>query len=430
MSAPAANRQPWAARLDAGQAIAAWLETGRFPGRLIESAGRDRAFVTEVVLGVARWRGLLEWVVAQHARRRPDPAVTAFALVGLYQLLKMDTVPAHAAVYATVEAAKASPARHAAGFLNSLLRRAAAGRAALLRAAEEQPLAVRESHPPELVARWERRYGAQPAEALCRWNNEPARVTLCANTLRCDAARLLAACAAAGVAAEPHPARPAAFVLLPRGRRVPDVPGYAQGDFTVCDPSTLRAVELLDPQPGETVLDACAAPGGKAVLLAGRMRDSGRIVAADNAARRMARVRENVARLGLKSVETVLADATDPGSLSAACGGVLFDRILLDAPCTNTGVLQRRPDARWRFARDAMLDAARKQKALLDGVSQALRAGGRIVYSVCSIEEEEGPALVRGWLAEHPRFALESEEAWVPPACGTDGGYAAALRGP
>lgn len=421
--------RPGASRGEAARIVAAWMKTGEFPNRLLNAVARDHAFVAEVVMGVARWRGMLEWVIRQRcARSAPEPDVAALLMVGLYQILRMDTVPEFAAVHETVDAAKHMPGAHrAAGFVNRILRDVVREKPAVLAAVAAQPLAVRESHPRWLVARWQGRFGEAETERLCRWNNVPAEVVLCLNPMRTNAVDFLAQLQAAGVEARPHAAAPERCVVLPRGVRVDEIPGYAAGHFTAADPSTLLAVDLLDPQPGETILDACAAPGGKTALAAARMRDTGVLVSADASAARLHSIRQNVARLALTCVRVLRLDAARAADVHAAGGDAGFDRVLVDAPCTNTGVLRRRPDARWRLSPESLREATARQRAILDGVHGALKRGGTLVYSVCSIEDEEGPALVRDWLAAHPAFHLAREVSTFPPGAGTDGGYVAAV---
>ncbi len=424
MSPPSAPRS---SRHAAAATVAAWLRTERFPSRLMEGLDRDRPFVEEVVLGVARWRGLLDWVISRHAHRPADAPVRALLLVGVYQLLRMDSVPPYAAVSETVQAAR-TMAPHAAGFVNAVLRGVLREMAALRSEIERQPLETRCSHPPVLIERWRRAYGEARTEALCAWNNRAADVVAVLDTRRVTAAAFLDRLSQAGLRAEPHPFAPDRAFVFPRGIAAPAVPGFEEGWFTVRDPSTECAVDLLEPRPGDRVLDACAAPGGKTVLLAQRMEDRGTIVAMDRAPRRLRRLEENIGRMGLSSVRAVAGDAASASDVEAAAGGELFDRILLDVPCTNTGVLRRRPDARWRFNDESLRAAVELQHRLLACCARFLKPGGRLVYSTCSLEPEEGEETVAAWLAATPGARLIAATRLVPPESDADGIYAAAIE--
>ena len=414
-------------RSAAARIIARWLSTGEFPDRLIEAGTQDRAFVMEVVYGVARWKRTLEWVIQ---RCVPSGRVSAeakpFLMTGLYQILMMESVVAYAAVSETVEAAKSGPAA-AVGFVNAVLRRVLREKAAILDELSREPLGTRESHPDALVTDWIARFGEGRAEALCRWDNTRPDVTIRANVPRTTTDALAAAMKAAGVDVQPHPFAPSGCLIVPHGRRVDALPGYAEGLFSVQDPSTTAAVDLLDPRPGETVLDACAAPGGKTVLIVERMKGEGRLIAMDLHEDRLAVLRENIARLALAGVTVVQGDAAATEGIRKAVGGVAFDRILLDVPCSNTGVLRRRPDARWRFSQERLTELLSTQWAMLEEAAASLKPGGRLVYSTCSLQSEEGEEIIRAWLKDQPDFVLERQVTLFPPETRTDGIYAAAL---
>ena len=413
------------ARLTAARLLAEWAVTGAFPDRLL--SGRevsDRAFVTEVVYGVVRQRRLLDWLLARLAERPPEAPVRAFAWVGLYQLWILSGVAEHAAVHETVAAAKAAGLGRAAGFLNAVLRRLLRERAALEAALAQAPAGVRLSHPDVLLERWTAAFGATEAAALCAWNNERPGITVHPVPARIGMEAFRDDLAQAGIEAQPHPFSPATFLELAHGVRVGDVPGFAEGRFSVQDPSTRVAVDLLAPEPGDTVADICAAPGGKTVLVCERMEGRGRVLALDLHEDRLALLRDNLRRLRIGNVEVRRGDAR----AAEALADERFDRILLDVPCTNTGVLRRRPDARWRFTEKRRAALCRTQRELLDAVTDHVADGGVLVYSTCSLEREEGPEQVRGWLADHREFDLQEEMLIFPPRARADGAYAARLR--
>ena len=404
--------------------LAQWLRSGEFPDRLLDARSEDRGLVMEMVYGAVKRRRTLDWALRRCVASRIDPRAEPYLLVGAYQVLFLPDVPDHAAVHETVEAAKGVLTPVAVGFLNAVLRRLLRDREALRRELRSQPLAIRESHPDAMVNRWRKRLGPGRTVRLCRWNNEAAEVVLCRNRNRIEAAAFEAAARSAGIELAPHPHAPDRYWILPRGVPVTSVPGYADGAFSVQDPSMQTPVDLLGLQAGHSVLDACAAPGGKTALIAQVLGPEGTIVAMDSQPDRCERLRENLARLQMPGVRIVTGDASNP---VRALGRCEFDRVLLDAPCTNTGVLRRRGDARWRFSIERMSALVAAQRALLDGTAPLVKPGGTLVYAVCSLEPEEGGDGLREWLAAHPEFRMSREVSLIPPDSGTDGLYAARI---
>ena len=386
-------------RRTAAFVVARWLATHEFPSEMLPKGGDDRAFVQDVVYTTVRRFRPLRTVLGELLKTWPKGELEALLLVGAAQILYMPDVPDFAAVNETVAAAKLGDRakrldRVVNGVLRNLLRRRAEFEAKLAAA----PLAERESYPNALVARWTARYGAEGAEKLARWHNTPAETWL---------------------------ARPGSFEKLPRGERVADQPGFAEGAFIVQDPATAGAVELLDvsagkmpvvPVSGLSVLDFCAAPGGKTVQIAWRMGE-GRIVAQEVNPKRLARLKENLARMHLDNV-TAVQKVED---------GALFDRVLVDSPCSNTGVIRRRPDARWRWNADHLAQLVALQRQILDAAAAHVKPGGRLVYSTCSNEPEENAEQVAAFLAAHPDFTEVGRYESVPFETNHDGAFACAL---
>ncbi len=414
----------------AARIVARWLGTGAFPDRLLDATSVERGLVDELVYGVVRWRRALDFLMGRLARRRADRNTTAFAWVGLYQLLFADGVPDHAAVFETVEAARGVLRADARGFVNAVLRRAQREREALRGALAAQPSAVRLSHPDALWRRWEGRYGAADAVRLCEWNNARAETFVRVAQTWSGAGRFVELCAERGI--EAADAGHADCYRIGRGVRVPDLPGFAEGAFTVQDPATLTAPALLDAQPGERVLDLCAAPGGKTVILAESVGENGIVAAVDVHEDRLERLRETLARCAPNRVKAARADARDFDATVAALEGaalpIEYDAVLVDAPCTNSGVIRRRPDARWRFSEERLARLLPTQRALLETAARLAAAGGRIVYGTCSLEPEENERVVDAFLRDHPDFAPCETRALFPPDSQTDGAYAALLR--
>jgi 16S rRNA (cytosine967-C5)-methyltransferase len=345
----------------------------------------ERALVQEIFYGCLRQKLALEFLIAQSAGKPPRPVVTTILHIGLYQLAFM-RVPAHAAVHETVELAKkcASPAE--AKFVNAVLRRT--DPAALKKA---DPW-VRLSHPRWL---WERH-----GDAWCEWNNTPPPVYV-----RGD---------------KPWPGVLESTAFHPLCYRVVDTKAFfaAPGQYYVQDPSTLIAVDVLNPQPGESVLDMCAAPGGKTTYIAQKMQNRGQIIATDSSNVRLGLVTENCRRLGVSIVATLACEG-------ARClRGRQFDRVLLDAPCSNTGVMRRRVDLRWRIKPEEISRLAALQAKLLAGAAELTKPGGVLVYSTCSLEPEENERVVE----KLPGFVLETQRATFPPHDQMDGAFVARLR--
>jgi 16S rRNA (cytosine967-C5)-methyltransferase len=406
--------------------VAQWLVTADFPDWIIQDVRRDRPFIMEVLYGVVRRRRTLEWLVRPRVRSTPTPALRACLWVGVYQLLFMDTVAPHAAVHETVEAAKRAGGPRAAGFVNSILRAIAADIPALRAKLAEAPLGIRESVPDVILKRWLRAFGPPRTEALCRWQNERPAVCIHLRRDRTTMAAYLALLAERGLAATPHPFMADQFIQLPSGASVTELPGYAEGWFSVQDPATSVAVDLLDPQPGERILDACAAPGGKSMLIAERLAGTGTLIAMDTHADRLPDLRANAARL--QAPMTVVQGDARQGRLDPAVDSAPFDRILADVPCTNTGVLRRRPDARWRFSIERLRELMRIQRRILDRLAPRLVPGGTLVYSTCSLEPEENDHIVTSWLSRNPDYEHIRSVQLFPPQSETDGAFAAIIR--
>lgn len=414
-------------RVVAARIITRWMEKGDFPDRQLAEVKQDRGFITELVYGVVRRKLTLEYVEQKYIRRRPEEFILAALHVGVYQLLFMDAVQEYAAINESVGIIKASRHRdstRAAGMVNAVLRNVQQEKELLLKNLARQDDDLRTSHPEPLVHRWRKQYGERDTRLLCEWNNVPPETIIRVEQTRVSVSKFKTALQEEQIDAKPHPfSCLEAFFILPRGVPVFKVPGYREGWFTVQDPATSASVELLDPMPGESVLDACAAPGGKTSMIAGMMEGEGELVAMDVHEDRLETLRDTVARTGWDFVEIVKGDA--------ACGfpeaDKLFDAILLDVPCMNTGVLRRRADARWRFTRDRIESLKKIQWRILSEMSKSVKPGGRLVYSTCSLEQEENEELVGRWVSQNPGWRLVKARRLFPPKSGTDGAYAALL---
>lgn len=419
------------------EALRRWEREKIFAADLLEKirdetdfSGPDRGLITATLNGVIRRKLTLDWLIDRFSARRP-PSRTGFARqilrLSLFHLLYLDTIPHHAVLHQAGELAKELLAPGECGYLNGLLR-------AVQRAGKDLPFPSRadpaayipvvHSHPRWLVERWGKRLGWEETEEICRVNNLPPPVFARCNPLKTTPDELARALARESVVWEPWPGRDD-LGIISAGRDLSSLDPFRKGWFLIQDISTLRPVELLAPKPGERIADFCAAPGGKTIYIAGKMKNSGRLLAADPAPERLKKLQETVARCGAESVTIRRIDLLKepPGR-----GGGAWDGILLDVPCSNTGVLRRRVDARWRIGYNDVVRLAGRGLALLESAAGRLRPGGRIVYSTCSLEPEENEETVRKFLEARPDYSLEEEESGRPRGSGGDGYYAARLR--
>jgi 16S rRNA (cytosine967-C5)-methyltransferase len=365
-------------------------------------AGRDRAQAQRLAYGGVQRRGTSDAAIerlADRSVRLLDPPVLAALRLGLYELLFADATPDHAAVDQAVELVKGAGAGHAAGLVNAVLRRAARERDALtasLLGDDSTPAAAAVAHsaPLWLVELWWRELGPEPARALLSACNEPAEVVLRASGDR-DAA--LAKLREAGVEAEPASGGwplEAPEMLVLRGRMGETVPAMiAAGELTPQSRGSAAVIEVLDPREGESLLDLCAGPGIKTGQIATRMGDRGEVISIELDPERAAEVAAQAQRLGLRSVTVIETDATEA---TLAPG---FDRILLDAPCSDLGALASRPDARWRKSPRAIERLADLQHRALLAAARMLKPGGVLVYSTCTISRRENEDQVAALLA-------------------------------
>jgi len=392
----------------------------------------DRRLIQELTYGVVRWRATLDWLISRKTGDRPqNPLLRLLLRLGLYQVFWLDRIPDHAIVHETVEMAKRLGLGRRSGFVNAVLRgflREQAEIEGLLEGLKSSQPALGYSHPDWLHDRWCARWGTKTAAQLMEWNNQRARIFARVNSLRTDPENLLDQWHKEGVQAEAFSRDWIQENLvweIAVGSGLATLPSFLQGLFYIQDPSTLLAVEALNPQPDEHILDLCAAPGGKTTFMAQKMSNRGRIVACDAQPDRLARLRENCARLGVTCVEAV-AETLALDAPHAA----LFDRILVDAPCSNTGVMQRRVDLRWRMRPEEIGRLRRIQLGLLHQAAERLKPQGSLVYSTCSLEAEENREVVNEFLTAHGNFTLESERELQPFHDAVDGAYVARLKGP
>ena len=375
---------------------------------------RDSAFLLELVYGTLRNRSLLDWTLNRFSAKPVDTtdAWTRNILrLAAYQMLFLDRVPVSAAVNTAVELAKAHGNKH--GYVNGLLRGLDRKRSTIGQPDHADPvmrLAIQYSHPLWLVKRWALRYGTEIAESVLRANNLPAPLTIRTNTLRTTRQALRAALEAEGVAIAETEHAPAGLNILATPQWLRTLQAYRDGWFVVQDQAAQLISLLLSPQPGDTVLDACAAPGGKTTHLAELMQDRGAVVALELDASRMVKIRENSRRLGLTSIATVQGDATSYHE-------GIYDRVLIDAPCSGLGVLRRHPDGRWNKTEQTVDEHGSLQRRILQNCSTLLKPGGTLVYATCTTEPAENDDVI-DWFLGGPgiSFTIDDPRPLLPQA--------------
>jgi len=407
---------------------------------------RDRALALDMFYGVIRNLARLDYSISAFVsggKRKVDTDIRDVLRIAAYQLVFLDRVPAHAAVNEAVEQAKKLRGKGAGSFVNAVLR-------SMIRSPEKAGLpdktvdpagylSLAYSFPKWIVNRWLSRFGPDGAEALMAASNKVPPLTLRTNTLKVKRDGLLLLMKEAGIGCSPGGYAPDS-VVVEAGNAVHELPGYADGLFSVQDEASQLVSLLLDPRPGDRVLDACAAPGGKTAHIAALAGGSASIVASDIGLDKSRLMNENMARLGIGGVSLLAADA----ALELPVQGQ-FDRILLDAPCSALGIIRRRPEVKHLRTEPDVARLAGMQARMLQNVSRYMKPGGVLVYSTCSTEPDEGERVVEAFLEGAEGFASESALGYLPvPAHGmatgkgymrsyphthgTDGFFAARIR--
>jgi 16S rRNA (cytosine967-C5)-methyltransferase len=371
---------------------------------------RDQSFLTELTYGTLRWRGKLDWII-RHFSNVPFEKIEISILhtlrIGLYQVLFMSRTPVSAAVNESVELAKKFRSQGGASFVNAILRSFIRQKEEIsYPALEDDPalhIAVVQSHPHWLAHRWLEEMGAEGTLKVCTDNNQIAPLTLRANTLKISRDRLIEALKEKGL--EPFPTTYSKEgIVLKDPPPVSELPSLKEGLYVIQDEASQLVSAILDPKPGEKILDACAAPGSKTTHMAQRMGNEGEIVALDLTTGRLRLIEEACLRLNVKIVKTVKGDASRP---LPAPENLTFDRILADVPCSGFGTLRRNPDLKWRKGEEDIRRLSLIQASILSNLSQYLKKGGTLVYSTCTIFHEENEDVVEAFLKQHPEFALD-----------------------
>ncbi len=389
----------------------------------------DRRLVTQLLYGSVRRMRSLDALIDQLAKKKAHqqpPDLRTILHLGLYQLRYLSQIPASAAVNSTVQLAKENGFSGLAGFANGLLRqyirltrreqRGQGGQGENhelqihpvedpLKLPEDsvERLGVLHSYPDWIVAVWLEQFGLAETEQLCEWLNQPPAIDLRVNLLRSSIETVEAAMQSAGVCVSRVPHLPQALRLTGTIGAIEKLPGFTEGWWTVQDSSAQLVSHLLDPQPGEVIIDACAAPGGKTTHIAELIGDKGTVWACDRAASRLRKLKENAERLQLQSIQICVGDSRDLSRFKNSA-----DRVLLDAPCSGLGTLHRHADARWRQTPQSVQELSVLQKELLEQTSTWVKPGGVLVYATCTLHPLENEQVMQEFLAHQPEWQIES----------------------
>ncbi|MDR3564850.1 MAG: 16S rRNA (cytosine(967)-C(5))-methyltransferase RsmB [Negativicutes bacterium] len=376
----------------------------------------DRRFVTELVYGTVKAGETLDWLLGHYISRpmKQMPVVIRNILrMGVYQLFFLSRVPASAACNQAVELTKKYGHAGTVKFVNAVLRSAVRSpEKAVYPDQEQHPveyLSLKYFHPAWLVTRWLARLGFAECEALCRENNLTPPLTVRTNTLKLERTDLLTRLVEEGVEAVPSEWTPEG-ILCREFPALGTLASLREGLFQVQDESSMLVAHVLAPEPGEFIIDACGAPGGKSTHIAALMGNRGRVLSVDLYDHKLKLTQENAARLGIAMIETKQMDAT---KLADSYAGQV-DRVLVDAPCSGLGVLRRKPDSRWRKSESMLQDLPKLQSAILASAASCVKKGGILVYSTCTTEPEENQQVVEAFLASHPDFKLQNAGQYLP----------------
>ena len=369
----------------------------------------DRRLMTELVYGSVRRQRTLDALIDQLATKKSHkqpPDLRTILHLGLYQLRYQAKIPTSAAVNTTVALAKDNGFKGLSGFVNGLLRQYArlAEKEDPLQLPQEtiKRLGTLHSFPDWIVKVWTEQFGDLETEQLCRWMNQTPTIDIRINPLKTSLEEVEAAFQSVGVLSQPLLDTPQALRLMSRTGSIQKLPGFQEGWWTVQDASAQLVSHLLDPQPGEVIVDACAAPGGKTTHIAELMGDRGKIWACDRTASRLRKLQENVRRLGFKSIETITADSRNLTQLENSA-----DRVLLDVPCSGLGTLHRHADARWRQTPTSVNELSQLQEELLSHVATLVKDGGVLVYATCTLDPRENENIIEAFLTKNPNWKIE-----------------------
>lgn len=369
----------------------------------------DRRLFTELVYGTVRRQRTLNALIDQFAKKKDQPPDLRLILqLGLYQLRYLNQIPDSAAVDTSVELARNNKLSGLTGVVNGLLRQYL--RSQLILHADplqlpENPaerLGILHSYPDWIVQVWIDQFGIEDTAKLCKWMNQPPQIDLRVNTLKTNIDQVKSEMKAKGIEVDRISNLPNALRLPNNPGAIQNLPGYAEGWWIVQDSSAQLVSYLVDPQPGEMVADACAAPGGKTMHLAELMQNQGTVWAIDKTASRLKKLQQNLDRLGFTSIHILTQDSRNVPELKGKC-----DRVLVDAPCSGLGTLNRHADARWKQTPESAANLAQLQQEILTEAATWVKPQGRLIYSTCTLNLVENESVVKKFLIQHPDWKIE-----------------------
>lgn len=377
---------------------------------------QDRRFITELVYGTVKAGATLDWILNIYLNRpltKVAPVIRNILRLGIYQLFFLEKVPASAACNQSVELAKKFGHAGTVKFVNGVLRNAARSPEKIVYPDRDKDptkyLALKYFHPEWLIERWVNRLGVTSCEALCQTNNTTPPLSLRTNIVKINRDALIKRLTDEGVTCRASNWTPEGIVCQEHPA-LSTLTSLKEGLFQVQDESSMLVAHILDPKPGEFIIDACGAPGGKTTHIAALMNNTGQVLSTDIYEHKLALTRENAARLALTNIETKALDAVNLGSMFPHKA----DRVLVDAPCSGLGVLRRKPDSRWRKSVETLHDLPKLQAAILTSASQCVKQGGVLVYSTCTTEPEENQDIVQTFLNANPDFTLDQTGQYLP----------------
>ncbi|MEN9245077.1 MAG: 16S rRNA (cytosine(967)-C(5))-methyltransferase RsmB [Thermostichales cyanobacterium SRBZ-1_bins_19] len=391
----------------------------------------ERGLVTELVYGVMRRQRTLDaWIEGYSGRRQQMPLLRRILHLGLYQLRYLTQVPPAVAVSTSVELAKAHHLGRLSGVVNGILRQALRDPELPLPADPVQALGVRHSYPDWLIHLWAEELPLEEVEALCQAGNQVPHLDLRVNGWRTTREQVQALLAQGGIATVAWGSSPVTLRVLEHHGDPARWPGFGEGLWTVQEASAQQVVEWLDPQPGQVVVDCCAAPGGKTGHIGEKMHNQGVIYALDHHGGRLRRIQDHARRLGLTLIRPQVVELGqpdwDPVAVGLPAWGTV-DRVLVDVPCSGLGTLSRHADARWRQSPDQIAALLPLQRAILEQAQRWLKPDGILVYATCTLNRQENQAQIEHFCRTHPHWQAETQTLW-PHRQQQDGFFIARLR--
>ncbi|OCB99354.1 16S rRNA (cytosine(967)-C(5))-methyltransferase [Bacillus amyloliquefaciens] len=364
---------------------------------------QDRGLLTELVYGTLQNKIALDYMLKPFIRKpnKVKPWVIQLLRLSAYQMEYLEKIPDRAAIHEAVEIAKKRGHKGIASFVNGILRSLQREGAPSFAEIEDPVLrlSTETSHPEWLVKEWVEAYGFEAAEKICRIHLVPPKQTLRVNRIKADKETLLNEMENAGLEAEAGDLSPDAIKLL-KGS-IASTEFFQNGQVSIQDESSMLVARALDPKPGETVLDACAAPGGKSAHIAELMRNEGSLTSLDLHRHKVKLIQEGAERLGLTIIDAQTMDARKAGD---AFGAERFDRILVDAPCSGFGVIRRKPDMKYTKTPEDSRRLSEIQLGILREIAPLVKKGGTLVYSTCTMDRTENEEVMHAFIQEHPEF--------------------------